>query len=109
LAACWTDAGQIREESRQIYREVILRLCAAGAKGIVLGCTEIELLISAPDSPVPVFATTRLHVEAVVDASLTAVNGTAARPPDIADPGENDGAADRRYRSGQRQDLEYVR
>jgi len=70
--------GQAREESRQIYRDVILRLCEAGAQGIVLGCTEIELLISAPDSPVPVFATTRLHVQAAVDASLTAVNGPAA-------------------------------
>jgi len=80
--------GQTREESRQIYRDVILRLCEAGAQGIVLGCTEIELLISAPDSPVPVFATTRLHVEAAVDASLTAVNGTAARPPEIADRGQ---------------------
>jgi aspartate racemase len=49
---------------------VIERLAAAGAEGIVLGCTEIELLVSAADSPVPVFATTRLHVEAAVDASL---------------------------------------
>ncbi len=46
------------------------RLVQAGAEGIVLGCTEIELLISATDSPVPVFPTTRLHVEAAVDASL---------------------------------------
>jgi len=42
----------------------------AGAEGVVLGCTEIELLISATDSPVPVFPTTRLHVEAAVEASL---------------------------------------
>jgi len=38
----------------------------------VLGCTEIELLISDTDSPVPIFPTTRLHVEAAVDASLAA-------------------------------------
>jgi aspartate racemase len=75
--------GEIREESRQIYRDVILRLCEAGAKGIVLGCTEIELLISAPDSPVPVFPSTRLHVEAAVDASLAPVNSSAARPSSI--------------------------
>jgi aspartate racemase len=62
--------GVIKAESRQIYRGVIERLAAAGAQGIVLGCTEIELLVSAADSPVPVFATTRLHVEAAVDASL---------------------------------------
>jgi len=63
--------GQVRDESRQIYRGIITRLATAGAEGIVLGCTEIELLISAADSPVPVFATTRLHVEAAVDFSLS--------------------------------------
>jgi len=42
----------------------------AGADGIILGCTEIELLISADDSPVPVFPTTRLHVEAAVALAL---------------------------------------
>jgi aspartate racemase len=62
--------GLVREESRQVYREVIARLVSAGAEGIVLGCTEIELLVSAADSPVPVFPTTRLHVEAAVDAAL---------------------------------------
>ena len=62
--------GVIREESRQVYREVMDRLAAAGAQGIVLGCTEIELLVAAADSPVPVFPTTRLHVEAAVDAAL---------------------------------------
>src|SRR5699024_10099417 len=59
--------GTVREESRQTYREVIARLADAGAEGVVLGCTEIELLITAADSPVPVFPTTRLHVEAAVD------------------------------------------
>ena len=62
--------GEVCEESRQIYRGVIDRLVRGGAQGIILGCTEIELLISAADSPVPVFATTRLHVEAAVAASL---------------------------------------
>ncbi len=62
--------GVIREESRQAYRDIIVRLVQAGADGVVLGCTEIELLICATDSPVPVFPTTRLHVEAAVDASL---------------------------------------
>jgi aspartate racemase len=60
----------VREESRQGYRDVIARLIGAGAEGIVLGCTEIELLVGAADSPVPLFPTTRLHVEAAVDASL---------------------------------------
>ncbi len=62
--------GDIRDESRMIYRGVIERLVATGAEGIILGCTEIELLIAADDSPVPVFPTTRLHVEAAVDAAL---------------------------------------
>jgi aspartate racemase len=64
--------GVIREESRRTYRQVIDRLVAAGAQGIILGCTEIELLIGPADSPVPVFPTTRLHVEAAVTAALTA-------------------------------------
>lgn len=64
--------GVLREESRQVYRDVITRLVDGGAEGIVLGCTEIELLISGADSPVPVFPTTRLHVQAAVDASLAA-------------------------------------
>jgi aspartate racemase len=62
--------GVFREESRQVYRDVMTRLGQDGAEGIVLGCTEIELLVGAADSPVPVFPTTRLHVEAAVDASL---------------------------------------
>jgi aspartate racemase len=64
--------GVIRDESRQLYAEAIDRLVAAGAEGIILGCTEIELLIGPADSPVPVFPTTRLHVEAAVTAALTA-------------------------------------
>ena len=64
--------GVIRDESRQLYGQTIDRLVAAGAEGIILGCTEIELLIEQADSPVPVFPTTRLHVEAAVTAALTA-------------------------------------
>ena len=66
--------GEVRNESRQIYRNIIIRLAEAGAEGVVLGCTEIELLISAADSPVPVFPTTRLHVEAAVDFCLTTLS-----------------------------------
>jgi aspartate racemase len=62
--------GIVREESRAEYRAVIQRLVAAGAEGIILGCTEIELLVTADDSPVPVFPTTRIHVEAAVDLAL---------------------------------------
>ncbi len=71
--------GVIREASREVYRGVIARLAEAGAQGIILGCTEIELLVSAADSPVPVFATTRLHAEAAVTAALD-LSRVAARP-----------------------------
>lgn len=62
--------GVVRDESRERYREVIRALVADGAEGIVLGCTEIELLVSADDSPVPVFPTTALHVDAAVSRAL---------------------------------------
>ncbi|MBT2484114.1 MULTISPECIES: aspartate/glutamate racemase family protein [unclassified Microbacterium] len=62
--------GVIRTESRDRYVRVIERLIARGAEGIVLGCTEIELLITAADSPVAVFPTTALHVDAAVAAAL---------------------------------------
>lgn len=72
--------GEIRADSRQLYREVIGRLTGAGAEGVILGCTEIELLIGAADSEVPVFPTTRLHVEAAVDVALGAVEASAFSP-----------------------------
>jgi aspartate racemase len=62
--------GVVSEESRAGYREVIRRLAARGAGGVVLGCTEIAMLVSQSDSPVPVFDTTRLHAAAAVDLAL---------------------------------------
>jgi aspartate racemase len=62
--------GEVRAESRAAYGEVIARLTARGAEGVILGCTEIELLVGAADSPVPVFPTTRIHVEAAVSLAL---------------------------------------
>jgi aspartate racemase len=62
--------GVVRDESRTFYLEVIARLVAAGAEGVVLGCTEIELLIDQSHLSTPVFPTTRLHVEAAVDLAL---------------------------------------
>ncbi|WP_306334377.1 aspartate/glutamate racemase family protein [Streptomyces sp. KL118A] len=64
--------GVVREESRAAYQEVIRGLVGRGAEGVILGCTEIELLIGQAHSPVPVFPTTRLHAEAAVDAALAA-------------------------------------
>ena len=63
--------GDVRVESREAYRAVIDRLVDDGAEGIVLGCTEIELLVRAEHCPVPVFPTTRLHVEAAVEAAVS--------------------------------------
>lgn len=64
-------AGVITESSRQAYRDVIGRLAAAGAEGVILGCTEIELLIGQADSQVEVFPTTRIHAEAAVAAATS--------------------------------------
>jgi aspartate racemase len=50
---------------------VVQRLVADGAEGVVLGCTEIELLLGPADVAVPVFATTRLHALAAVDFALS--------------------------------------
>jgi len=63
-------AGEVRAESRAAYREVIARLVARGAQAIILGCTEIMLLVSEDDSAVPLFDTTNLHAVAAVDRAL---------------------------------------
>jgi aspartate racemase len=62
--------GIVREESRTTYQQVVDRLVARGAEGVILGCTEIELLLGPDDVEVPVFPTTALHVEAAVAAAL---------------------------------------
>ncbi|MEO7352028.1 MAG: amino acid racemase [Marmoricola sp.] len=62
--------GVVLEESRRAYLEVIDQLVDRGARGIILGCTEIELLITWDDVSVPTFPTTRLHVEAAVERAL---------------------------------------
>ena len=62
--------GVIREVSRTEYLSVIAELLAAGAEGVIAGCTEIELLVTADDVTVPYFPTTRIHAEAAVDWAL---------------------------------------
>lgn len=62
--------GVIREESRARYAEVIERLADRGARGIILGCTEIGLLVKEGDVDVPLFDTTVIHATAAVDFSL---------------------------------------
>jgi len=62
--------GVIRDDSREIYRTIMANLVARGAQGLILGCTEIGLLVGANDTTVPVFDTTRIHAEAAVDWAL---------------------------------------
>jgi aspartate racemase len=62
--------GIVTEESRKLYRNVLQGLAGRGADAIVLGCTEIMLLVRDSDSPVPLLDTTTLHARAAVDFSL---------------------------------------
>lgn len=63
-------AGEINDASRESYREIIAGLADDGAQGVILGCTEIGLLITQEDSPVPIFDTTALHAQAAVNFAL---------------------------------------
>lgn len=62
--------GTIRDESRDQYRAIIQRLVDRGAQGVILGCTEISLLVGAADSAVALFDTTTLHALHAVDFAL---------------------------------------
>lgn len=62
--------GLRRDGSREQLRRIIGTLVAAGADGIVLGCTELELALTPDDAPVPLLASTRLHAEAAIALSL---------------------------------------
>ena len=63
--------GRIEPQSRAIYRAVIERLIARGAEAIILGCTEISLLVDQSDSAVPLFDTTALHAAAAVEWAVS--------------------------------------
>ena len=63
--------GEIKESSRRRYQAVIENLRAAGAQAVILGCTEIGLLIGPEDSPIPSFDTTWLHARAAVEWALS--------------------------------------
>ncbi|WP_027814960.1 aspartate/glutamate racemase family protein [Paraburkholderia bannensis] len=62
--------GNVDAQSRRVYQRVIDDLAAQGAQGVILGCTEITLLIGQNDSRLPVFDTTALHAQAAVDWAL---------------------------------------
>ena len=62
--------GVVKEASRQVYLAAIDALARRGAKAVILGCTEISLLIRPDDTPVPLLDTTALHARAAVDFAL---------------------------------------
>lgn len=64
--------GVVRDASRDRYRRIMDDLVAGGAEAIILGCTEIGLLVAAQDARVPLFDTTALHAAAAVEAALAA-------------------------------------
>jgi aspartate racemase len=63
--------GTIREESRLAYTRIIDRLVSQGAQGVILGCTEISLLVKPEHATCPLFDTTRIHAIRAVDRALT--------------------------------------
>ena len=80
--------GIVEDASREEYRRIMRALAADGAQGILLGCTEIDLLVGAHDSPVPVFDTTRLHAERAVELSVaSAASPRPSTSPSPAPPG----------------------
>lgn len=66
--------GQIREESRKEFQRIIDSLKVKGAEGVILGCTEIGLLIQQSDSSLPVFDTTQIHARRAVEMALEKEN-----------------------------------
>ncbi|MFA5972356.1 MAG: aspartate/glutamate racemase family protein [Lentimicrobiaceae bacterium] len=62
--------GVIKDESREVFITIIKNLEKAGAKGVILGCTEIPLLISDSDVNIPTFDTTRIHAEKAVEWAI---------------------------------------
>ena len=62
--------GKIKDTSKEIYLKIINDLISQGAEGIILGCTEIPLLISAEDVTVPIFNTAKIHAEKAVQFAL---------------------------------------
>ncbi|MFC7554021.1 aspartate/glutamate racemase family protein [Pseudoroseomonas wenyumeiae] len=63
--------GRAEPASREAYRAVIARLVERGAEAVILGCTEIMLLVRPEDSAVPLFDTTALHAEAAVERAIS--------------------------------------
>jgi aspartate racemase len=66
-------AGKVEIASRRGFAGVIDRLAAQGAEGVILGCTEITLLINQGDSSLPIFDSTALHAAAALDFAVGVV------------------------------------
>ena len=62
--------GKVDDASRQEYRRIMAGLADQGAEAIILGCTEIMLLVGAPDAKVPLFDTTRIHSRSAAERAL---------------------------------------
>jgi aspartate racemase len=63
--------GRVKERSRAAYREIMANLVGRGAEAIILGCTEIELLVDEGDVSVRLFDTTKIHAEKAVELALS--------------------------------------
>jgi aspartate racemase len=62
--------GKILDESRSAFREIIQKLAQDGAQGVILGCTEIAMLLRPNDAPVPLFDTAEIHARHAVEWAL---------------------------------------
>jgi len=63
--------GLIQAETKQNYVSIVKDLVGHGAEGIILGCTEIPMLISQEDFSIPIFDTTKIHSQAIVEYALS--------------------------------------
>ena len=63
--------GRVRDDSRREFQQVVADLVARGAQGVILGCTEIGLLLRPQDAPVPLFDTATIHAEAAAEFALS--------------------------------------
>ncbi len=82
--------GRAEPASRQAFREVIARLVERGAEAVILGCTEIMLLVRPGDSAVPLFDTTAIHAEAAVEWALSEWRQPGANPDTASGTGVPD-------------------
>jgi len=72
--------GKVENQSRKQYQQIIANLSSQGAEGIILGCTEIGMLIKPEDSPIPLFDTTFIHSQLAVDYALGLVTDSVFFP-----------------------------